>query len=74
VALVVTAVEGVLDHGSTVSPWIRESVGDNARRERRMCAVLAMAAAMCLKEGEEGLVRPMRAMDGRRRGDTSMRG
>jgi len=73
-ALVVTAVEGVPDHGSTASPWIRVSVGDNARRERRMCAVLAMEVVMRWKVEEEVLERPMRAMDGRRQADILMRG
>ena len=72
--LVVTEVEGEPDHESTASLWIRASVGDNARRERRMCVVLAMEAAMRLKVGEEGLERPMRAMDGRRQVDISLRG
>jgi hypothetical protein len=72
--LVETAVEGVLDHGLTVLLWIRETVGDNARRERRMCAVLAMEAVMSLKAEGEGLERPMRAMDGRKRVDILLRG
>jgi hypothetical protein len=72
--LVVTAVEGVLDHGSKVLLWIRVSVGGNARRERRMCAVLAMEAAMRSRVVGEELERPMRAMDGRRRVDTLLRG
>lgn len=69
-----TAGEGVLDRGSTASPWIRVSVGDSARRERRMCAVLAMEAVMRWKAEGEGLGRPMRAMDGRRQADILMRG
>ena len=71
--LVVTGVEGVLDHGSMASLWIRVSVGDNARRGRRMCAVLAMEAAMSLRVEEVGLGRPMQAMDGRRRADILLR-
>ena len=72
--LVVTVVEGVPDHGSTASLWIRVSVGDSARRERRMYAVLAMEVVMSWKVKEEGLERPMRAMDGKRLADILMRG
>lgn len=72
--LVVTEVVGVLGHGSKASLWILVNVGDNARRERRMCAVLAMEVAMSLRVEEEGLERPMQAMDGRRRADILMRG
>ena len=71
---VVMAVEGVLDHGSMVLLWIRASVGDNARRERRTCVVLAMEAGKHLKVVVEELERPMRAMDGRRQAGTSLRG
>lgn len=69
-----TEAEGVLDRESTASAWILVSVGDSARRERRMCAVSAMEAVMSLKVEEEGLERPMQAMDGKRRADILLRG
>ena len=72
--LVVTVVEGVLDHGSTVLLWIRASAGDSARRERRMYVVLAMEAGKRLRVVGEELEMPMRAMDGRKRADTLLRG
>jgi hypothetical protein len=50
------------------------SVGDSARRERKMCDVLAMEVVMSWKVVGEGLGRPMRAMDGRRQADILMRG
>jgi hypothetical protein len=63
----------VPDHGSTVLLWYLVDVGDNAPREKRMCAASAMRIVSWMGAGE-GSESPMQEMDDTRRVDTLLRG